>query len=163
MLYLILYTNCDCNNNSISFKNIRIKNEIKTKYKQWAVLSNNAFIIESSDGVTEIRNRFLPFIGVNNKLFITKIMKPAAWAGYDKRFGEWIKKTYNEEKDSYNSASQQIMKNYSCRTFTNINDLLNWLNKEQEYINVVSIMYLDKSLQYEVIFYTEDNPSGDNK
>ena len=89
MLYLILYTNCD--DNSISFKNIRIMNEIKTKYKQWAVLSSNAFIIGSSDDVTEIRNRFFPFIGVNDKLFITKIMKPAAWTGYSKRFGEWIK------------------------------------------------------------------------
>ena len=48
------------------------------------------------------------------------------------------------------------MKNYSCRTFTNVNDLLNWLNKEQEYINIVSIMHLDKSFYYEVIFYTEE-------
>lgn len=99
MLYLIVYTT-NCDNNSISFKNIRFMNEIKTKYKEWAVLSSNAFIIGSSDDVTEIRNRFLPFIGVNDKLFITKIMKPATWNGYGKRFGEWIKKTYNEEKDS---------------------------------------------------------------
>jgi hypothetical protein len=34
--------------------------------------------------------------------------------------------------------------------------LLNWLNKEQEYINVVSIMYVDSSFHYEVIFYTEE-------
>ena len=47
------------------------------------------------------------------------------------------------------------MKNYGCRVFTNVNKLLNWLNKEQEYINVVSIMY-DKNFYYEVIFYTED-------
>lgn len=105
-LYLIVYTtNCD-DNSIISFKNIRIMNEIKTKYKQWAVLSSNAFIIGSTDDVTEIRNRFFPFIGVNDKLFITKIMKPAAWTGYDKRFGEWMKNTYNKEKD--NSISQQI-------------------------------------------------------
>lgn len=88
-LYLIVYTNCD--DNSISFKNIRIINEIKTKYKQWAVLSSNAFIIGSSDDVTEIRNRFLPLIGISDKLFITKIMKPAAWCGYDKHFNKWIK------------------------------------------------------------------------
>jgi hypothetical protein len=35
-------------------------------------------------------------------------MKPAAWTGYDKRFGEWIKNEYNKEKDSDNSISQQI-------------------------------------------------------
>jgi hypothetical protein len=81
-------------------------NEIKTKYKQWAVLSSNAFIIGSSDDVTEIRNSFLPFVGVNDKLFITKIMKPAAWRGYDKCFGEWMKNTYNKEKDK--SIPQQI-------------------------------------------------------
>lgn len=76
-------------------------NEIKTKYKQWAVLSTNAFIIGSSDDVTEIRNQFLPLVGVNDKLFITKIMNSAAWTGYGKRFGEWIKNAYNKEKDSH--------------------------------------------------------------
>ena len=49
------------------------------------------------------------------------------------------------------------MKKYSCRVFKNGDDLLNWLNKEQEYINVVSIMYSDNYFHYEVIFYTEDN------
>ena len=107
-LYLIVYTNQNLDDNFISVKNIIFMNEIKTKYKQWAALSSNAFIIGSSDDVTEIRNRFLPFIGVNDKLFITKIMKPAAWTGYDKRFGEWIKNAYNKEKDSDNSISQQI-------------------------------------------------------
>lgn len=102
MLYLIVYTSCD--DNSISFKNIRIMNEIKTKYNQWAVLSSNAFIIGSSENVTDIRNYLLSFIGVNDKLFITKITKPTAWSGYDKRFGDWMKSVYNKEKDSYNSS-----------------------------------------------------------
>jgi hypothetical protein len=48
------------------------------------------------------------------------------------------------------------MKKYSCRVFKYVDDLLNWLNKEQEYINVVSIMYVDSSFHYEVIFYTEE-------
>ena len=90
-LYLIVYTNCDCDDKFISFKNIRIMNEIKTKYKQWAVLSSNAFIIGSTDDVTEIRNHFLPLIGISDKLFITKITKPAAWSGYDNRFNKWVK------------------------------------------------------------------------
>jgi len=47
------------------------------------------------------------------------------------------------------------MKKYSCRVFKNLDDLLYWLNKEQKYINVVSIMYVDSSFPYEVIFYTE--------
>ena len=49
------------------------------------------------------------------------------------------------------------MEKYSCRVFKNLDDLLYWLNKEQECINVVSIMYVDSSFHYEVIFYTEDN------
>ena len=48
------------------------------------------------------------------------------------------------------------MKKYSCRVFKYVDDLLNWLNKEQEYINVVSIMYVDSNFHYEVIFYTEE-------
>ena len=48
------------------------------------------------------------------------------------------------------------MKKYSCRVFKYVDDLLNWLNKEQEYINVVSINYIDNSFHYEVIFYTEE-------
>jgi hypothetical protein len=55
------------------------------------------------------------------------------------------------------------MKKYSFKVFKNIDDLLNWLNKEQEYIYVVSIMYLDSSVHYEVIFYTENNTSGDRR
>ena len=55
------------------------------------------------------------------------------------------------------------MKKYSFKVFKNIDDLLNWLNKEQEYIYVVSIMYLDSSFHYEVIFYTENNTSGDRR
>ena len=46
------------------------------------------------------------------------------------------------------------MKNYSCRIFKNVDDLLTWLNKGQEYINVVSIMHVDSSYPYEVIYYT---------
>lgn len=49
------------------------------------------------------------------------------------------------------------MKTYRLRVFKNVDDLLNWLNKEQELINVVSIMYVDSSFHYEVIFYTENN------
>lgn len=55
------------------------------------------------------------------------------------------------------------MKKYSCRVFKNVDDLLYWLNKEQEYINVVSIMYSDNYFRYGVIFYTEDNASGGYK
>ena len=55
------------------------------------------------------------------------------------------------------------MKDYNCRIFTNVNDLLYWLNKEQNYINVVSIMHLGGGFHYEVIFYTEDNPSERRK
>jgi hypothetical protein len=55
------------------------------------------------------------------------------------------------------------MKKYSFKVFKNIDDLLNWLNKEQEYIYVVSIMYLDSSFHYEVIFYTEHNTSGGHR
>lgn len=55
------------------------------------------------------------------------------------------------------------MKNYSCRIFKNVDDLLKWLNKEKEYITVVSIMYVDSSFHYEVIFYTEDISSWSHK
>jgi hypothetical protein len=55
------------------------------------------------------------------------------------------------------------MKKYSCRVFKNVDNLLKWLNKEQEYINVVSIMYSNNYSHYEVIFYTEDNLSGGHR
>ena len=55
------------------------------------------------------------------------------------------------------------MKKYSFKVFKNIDDLLNWLNKEQEDIYVVSIMYLDSSFHYEVVFYTEHNISGGHR
>jgi hypothetical protein len=55
------------------------------------------------------------------------------------------------------------MKKYSCRVFKYVDDLLDWINKEQKYINIVSIMYVDSSLHYEVIFYTEDNLTGGHR
>ena len=55
------------------------------------------------------------------------------------------------------------MKNYSCKIFTNVHDLLDWLNKEQNCIKVVSIMYVNTSSHYEVIFYKENNISGGYK
>lgn len=55
------------------------------------------------------------------------------------------------------------MKKYSCRVFKYVDDLLDWLNKEQKYINIVSIMYVDSSFHYEVIFYTEDNLTGGHR
>lgn len=55
------------------------------------------------------------------------------------------------------------MKKYSCKIFTNVHELLDWLNDEQNYINVVSIMYVNKSSHYEVIFYKENNICGGYK
>ena len=48
------------------------------------------------------------------------------------------------------------MKSYSCKWFTDSDNLLRWLNNCQDYINVVSIMYVDSSFHYEVIYYTEE-------
>ena len=48
------------------------------------------------------------------------------------------------------------MKKYSCRVFKNVDDLLKWLNEEQNHINIVSINYTDNSFHYEVIFYIEE-------
>lgn len=94
MMYLILY------NSSSTFKNIRIANEIKQKYKQWAVLSDNSFVIVSTDDAAQVRDDLQTHIGKGDKLFVTKITPSAAWIGYTKQVSDWLKKIYTQERDS---------------------------------------------------------------
>lgn len=47
------------------------------------------------------------------------------------------------------------MKNYSYQWFKDENQMLEWLNSNQE-INVVSVIYLECNLSYRVFYYIEE-------
>ena len=47
------------------------------------------------------------------------------------------------------------MKKYNYKCFQYADNLTAWLNKHQE-INVVSIIYLERNLSYQVFYYTEE-------
>lgn len=47
------------------------------------------------------------------------------------------------------------MKKYNYRAFQYSSQLTEWLNNNQE-INVISIIYLERDLCYQVFYYTEE-------
>ena len=92
-MYLISY------NSNSNFQNLRIANEIKQKYSQWAILSSNTFIIISDDNVVAVRDCLQSHIIGGDKLFVTRVTSPAAWTGLPKEVSDWIINTYNREKN----------------------------------------------------------------
>ena len=54
------------------------------------------------------------------------------------------------------------MKTYNYRAFQYSSQLTEWLNNNQE-INVISIIYLERDLYYQVFYYIEENISGGHK
>ena len=47
------------------------------------------------------------------------------------------------------------MKKYHYKGFQYSENLTAWLNKHQE-INVISVIYLERNLSYQVFYYTEE-------
>jgi hypothetical protein len=54
------------------------------------------------------------------------------------------------------------MKKYNYKGFQYADNLIAWLNKHQEII-VISIIYLERNLSYQVFYYTEENINGGYK
>lgn len=54
------------------------------------------------------------------------------------------------------------MKKYDYKCFQYGEQLTEWLNNNQE-INVISIIYLERDLCYQVFYYIEENISGGHK
>jgi hypothetical protein len=54
------------------------------------------------------------------------------------------------------------MKKYSFRHFEYDDDLTDWLN-ENQHINVINIIFIDRIMSYKVFYYTEDNTSGGHR
>lgn len=54
------------------------------------------------------------------------------------------------------------MKKYDYKGFQYAENLTAWLNKHQE-IKVISVIYLERTLSYQVFYYIEENISGGYK
>lgn len=54
------------------------------------------------------------------------------------------------------------MKQYHYKGFQYAENLTAWLNKHQE-IKVISVIYLERNLSYQVFYYIEENISGGHK
>lgn len=54
------------------------------------------------------------------------------------------------------------MKKYDYKGFQYADNLTAWLNKHQE-IKVISVIYLERTLSYQVFYYIEENISGGHK
>lgn len=54
------------------------------------------------------------------------------------------------------------MKKYNYQSFQYRENMIAWLNKHQEII-VISIIYLEHNLSYQVFYYIEENINGGYK
>lgn len=93
MMYMIVY------NSKLKIKNERIKTAITQQFSQWAVLSDNVFIVVSDKNATMIRTLLRQYVSIADSLLITRIMPSAAWLGYSSQINDWLHSAYkNDEK-----------------------------------------------------------------
>lgn len=50
------------------------------------------------------------------------------------------------------------MKKYNHKDFEYDDDLIEWLN-ENQHINVINVNYIDRTMSYQVFYYTEEEES----
>lgn len=65
--------------------------EIKSS-NEWAKLNQQCYLVMSNEKASELRDRLRKHLLVGEKLFVAKILAPAAWTGASKELTEWIKK-----------------------------------------------------------------------
>ena len=62
---------------------------------------------------------------------------------------------YDPMREKQIFLNKSIMKKYDYSVFQYAKQLTEWLNSNQE-INVVSVIYLERNLSYQVFYYIEE-------
>jgi hypothetical protein len=61
------------------------------QYGYYAFLTNQSWIVFTTDSVVSVRDSLLPFLAPNDKLFVAELSAPAAWTTtMDKAVSEWL-------------------------------------------------------------------------
>lgn len=94
MMYLIVY----CPNENMN--SAKMVSAVKHHYQQWAILSENNYVIISNQTAVEIRDILELYTQRNDKLMVTHMTSPTAWLGFSKQINEWLKAAYKFDKDN---------------------------------------------------------------
>jgi len=69
-----------------------ITEKIKS-YGRWCHLQGSVWLIRTSKSCVQVRDELSTCLDANDKLFVAKLSGEAAWSGYSKEIGNWIKQT----------------------------------------------------------------------
>lgn len=56
----------------------------------WARLGGSSYLIESTKSPKELRDEYKVILDSNDKLYVGRVVAPAAWTGMPKDVSEWI-------------------------------------------------------------------------
>jgi hypothetical protein len=59
-------------------------------FSSWARLGGSAYIVETEETASQVRDKLTSFLDINDKLFVGKIQTPAAWIGLGDEVSQWI-------------------------------------------------------------------------
>ena len=59
-------------------------------YGAWAKLSSSAYLVMTSDDPTRVRDTLVSVLDANDKIYVGKVVAPAAWRGLPDEVSKWI-------------------------------------------------------------------------
>lgn len=68
--------------------------ELIKQYKVWAKLGTTTYLVQTSHSAIEVRDNLKSAIDLNDKLFVGKVMRPAAWSNMSEDVSKWIKEKF---------------------------------------------------------------------
>jgi len=65
---------------------------LKKSYPAHGRLQLSVWLIVTDESAQQIRDRLAQYIDKNDKIFVAKVSRPAAWKGYDQGWSDWLKR-----------------------------------------------------------------------
>ncbi len=83
--YIISY---DLNSPGKNYENVH---KVIDSYPGWAKLGGSAYIIATEETASQIRDKIMEVIDINDQLFVGIVKAPAAWFGMGDKVSDWLK------------------------------------------------------------------------
>lgn len=68
--------------------------ELIKQYNVWAKLGTTTYLVQTSHSAVELRDNLKTAIDSNDKLFVGKVTRPAAWSNMSEDVSKWIKEKF---------------------------------------------------------------------
>ncbi len=86
MSYFISY---DLNNPGQNYDNLI---EAIRKYGTYCKINKSDWVVCTNDDATKIRDNLQKYLDANDRLFVGKLQRDAAWYGYPNSTSDWLQK-----------------------------------------------------------------------